>query len=148
MIRQANGEDLNELVEMERLLFGKGAWSKASFNYELTENPVSKIFLYQLNKQTVGYLGCWVLLPQIQITTLGVLPEFQNRGIGGKLLWHLEKLAKQLGVNEISLEVRISNRPAITLYQRHGFEILAKRRGYYQDNDEDAYLMVKEMDGE
>ena len=57
-------------------------------------------------------------------------------------------LASQQGCETMSLEVRISNQKAISLYESLGFETKAIRKGYYQDNHEDAYLMVKGLEGQ
>ncbi len=56
------------------------------------------------------------------------------------------EVTKHLGYRNINLEVRISNQKAINLYKKYGFKIVTIRKNYYQDNHEDAYLMIKKME--
>ena len=60
---------------------------------------------------------------------------------------HLINCAAEKGCEMISLEVRVSNAPALTCYKKYGFEIINIRKSYYQDNHEDAYLMMKPIGG-
>ncbi|MBN1537709.1 MAG: GNAT family N-acetyltransferase [Anaerolineales bacterium] len=75
------------------------------------------------------------------ITTLCVLPEYQGRGIGGALL---EACEKQIDAPTIRLNVRISNRAAIRLYRRYGYEQVSIWPGYYHDG-EDAFILEKKI---
>ena len=85
---------------------------------------------------------------QSQITTIGVDPRFQRNGIGQYMLETMIELARQHDCQVMSLEVRVSNEKAINLYKKLGFHIECIRKNYYQDNHEDAYLMIKELEGE
>ena len=96
----------------------------------------------------VGYVGLWAMYEQSQITTIGIDPRFQKQGLGTLLLAQMIEEAKRLKAVQMSLEVRVSNDKAIGLYKKCGFEKVAIRKGYYQDNHEDAYLMVKQWEAE
>ena len=85
---------------------------------------------------------------QSQITTIGIDPHYQRRGLGRALLEAMIDFALQQDCQVMSLEVRISNQKALSLYQSLGFQTKAIRKNYYQDNHEDAYLMVKELEGQ
>ena len=98
------------------------------------------------NNIIVGYIGMGTLGDQTQITTIGVRKEFQGKGYAKILMTKCDEITKHLGYSNINLEVRVSNTKAISLYQKCGFKIAATRKNYYQDNHEDAYLMVKEME--
>ena len=68
-------------------------------------------------------------------------PAFRRRQIAERLLLATMKWAMRLGARRATLEVRASNQPAIRLYEKHGFKLIAIRRAYYNDNKEDALIM-------
>ena len=113
---------------------------------DLEKNAFSSILILEDNNIIVGYIGMWTLGDQTQITTIGVRKEFQGKGYAKILMTKCDEITKHLGYSNINLEVRVSNTKAISLYQKCGFKIAATRKNYYQDNHEDAYLMVKEME--
>ncbi|MCI5773188.1 MAG: ribosomal protein S18-alanine N-acetyltransferase [Erysipelotrichaceae bacterium] len=146
MIRKMTKDDLMTICKLEAKLFTP-PWQMKDFLYELTENPYSQYFVYIIDDQVVGYIGLWLIFEQAQITTLGVDEAFQKQGIGSKLLDHAIMQANEALCEIMSLEVRVSNHKAIGLYEKKGFETVNIRKGYYQDNHEDAYLMIKPLGG-
>ena len=76
------------------------------------------------------------------ITNIAVDPEYRREGLGGKMLELLANVSRDRGMESITLEVRASNIPAISLYEKYGFERSGLRKRYYKDN-EDAILMTK-----
>ncbi len=139
-------QDIDEVVALEQELF-TSPWNKDDFIYEIEKNAFSTILILQEDDQIAGYLGMWNLGDQSQITTLGVKKQYQGRGFAKALMNKCIEITKYLGYDNISLEVRVSNQKAIKLYQQFGFQTVAIRKDYYQDNHEDAYLMIKEMEG-
>ena len=83
---------------------------------------------------------------QSQITTIGVHPAYQRRGIGNMMMTKMIEESKEHHCITMSLEVRVSNEKAISLYKKNGFETVALRKNYYEDNHEDAYLMIKQLE--
>ena len=75
------------------------------------------------------------------ILRIGIKKEYQGRGFGKKLLKELLEILKEKGIKAVFLEVRENNAPAIRLYEKNGFRVLGKRRGYY--SGEDALIMEK-----
>ncbi|WP_294580706.1 ribosomal protein S18-alanine N-acetyltransferase [uncultured Thomasclavelia sp.] len=146
IIRRMELQDIDEVVALEQELF-TSPWSKDDFIYEIEKNAFSTILILQEDDQIAGYLGMWNLGDQSQITTLGVKKQYQGRGFAKALMNKCIEITKYLGYDNISLEVRVSNQKAIKLYQQFGFQTVAIRKDYYQDNHEDAYLMIKEMEG-
>ena len=144
-IRKMSVEDLNVVEEMERILFSS-PWSYEDFLYELNENAFSHNFVVEDHNEIVGYVGLWIMYDQSQITTIGVHPSYQRKGIGSMMMKKMieESLAHQC--LNMSLEVRVSNEKAISLYKKYGFETVALRKNYYEDNHEDAYLMIKQLE--
>lgn len=147
MIRAAEDQDLDRIAELENVLFADSPWPWKEFEHELHENPFAILLVDEEEGRLVGYLDYWILYEQAQVATIGVDPEYQNRGIGSALLSYAEKDAADQGCETFSLEVRVSNAPARHLYEKHGFIQVNIRKGYYE-NGEDAYLMVKPIGGQ
>lgn len=147
MIRAAEDQDLDRIAELEKVLFADSPWPWKEFEHELHENPFAILLVDEEEGRVVGYLDYWILYEQAQVATIGVDPEYQNRGIGSALLSYAEKDAADQGCETFSLEVRVSNAKARHLYEKHGFIQVNIRKGYYE-NGEDAYLMVKPIGGQ
>ena len=147
MIRAAEDQDLDRIAELENVLFADSPWPWKEFEHELHENPFAILLVDEEEGKVVGYLDYWILYEQAQVATIGVDPEYQNRGIGSALLSYAEKDAADQGCETFSLEVRVSNAKARHLYEKHGFIQVNIRKGYYE-NGEDAYLMVKPIGGQ
>ncbi|MFR7590580.1 MAG: ribosomal protein S18-alanine N-acetyltransferase [Longibaculum sp.] len=147
LIRAMDINDVERVVELENILF-TSSWNASDFMYEILENQFSYNFVLEEDECIVGYVGVWIMYEQSQITTIGIDPLYQRRGLGRALLEAMIDFALQQDCQVMSLEVRISNQKALSLYQSLGFQTKAIRKNYYQDNHEDAYLMVKELEGQ
>jgi len=96
----------------------------------------------QLSGQCIiGFASMWIMADEAHITNIAVRQSYQRQGIGEILLMSTIDLAAELKANIATLEVRVSNLPAQSLYSKHGFVQAGLRRGYYTDNREDALLM-------
>jgi ribosomal-protein-alanine N-acetyltransferase len=89
----------------------------------------------------LGYVGLWFLGDEAHITSIAVREAYRRRGIGQLLLITTMEAAIERNCRVVTLEARVSNDPAITLYERYGFRRMGIRRGYYTDNREDAVVM-------
>lgn len=143
--------DIQAVLDIDRLSFSL-PWSERAYRLELTENPAAHLFVAAKKKYTneyiLGYIGYWFIVDEAHISTLAVHPSERRTGIGEGLLIHAMEDAESIGAEVVTLEVRSSNQPAITLYQKFGFEIVGRRPGYYKDNGEDAILMtLKDLPG-
>jgi len=96
-------------------------------------------------KNVSGFIGGWNVADEIQIVDFIVEENFRGRGIGRLLLTSLIEVACSVKSKLITLEVRASNKPAINLYSRFGFEICGRRKNYYVNKTEDALLMNLEI---
>ena len=144
-IRKMKEEDLHVIEEMENILF-TSPWKYEDFLYEINENAFSHNYVVEDNNIIVGYVGLWIMYDQSQITTIGVHPNYQRRGIGQMMMDRMIEESINHECVTMSLEVRVSNSKAISLYEKNGFEKVALRKNYYEDNHEDAYLMIKQME--
>lgn len=106
-------------------------------------NPFAKRIEYFIDNTSVGFLEYSVIYDRMEIDNISVLEEHRNNGIGTKLMAHLISLAIEYRVDNITLEVRISNDIARNLYKKFGFHEVAIRKYYY--GDEDAILMEKNI---
>lgn len=146
MMRKMEAGDLEEVAELEKILF-TSYWKKSDFEYELQQNPYAVLKVIEIDGKIAAYCDLWILFDQAQIATIGVAEEYQHQGLGQQLMASMifDAIAKEC--DTMSLEVRVSNDKAIALYKKNGFITVNTRKGYYQDNHEDAYLMVKPLGG-
>jgi ribosomal-protein-alanine N-acetyltransferase len=90
----------------------------------------------------VGYVGYWLMAGEAHISTIAVRPEQRGYSYGEFLLARTIEDARTRGAHVATLEVRVSNESAQQLYSKWGFAKVGLRRGYYSDNNEDAYIMT------
>ena len=109
----------------------------------LQVNPFVRKIGYIIDDKVVGFLEYSLIYDRIEIDNFKVIDEYRNQGIGTKLLAYLVSLAIEYRVINITLEVRISNEIAISLYKKFGFREVALRKYYY--GDEDGILMEKQV---
>lgn len=114
-------------------------WSEESF-IEETENPVATYFLAKIDGKIVGYCGVWLVYGEGQITNIAVLPEYRNKKIASALLEKVMAHCKE--ADKIILEVRESNIPAISLYEKFGFVKAGIRKNFYHSPVENGITMV------
>lgn len=137
-------EHLDEVIKVEEKAYGEHHWSKESFFNELN-NQLAKYFCaFNEQGELVGYCGCWQILEEAHITNVAVSPDFRRQNVGEALLVAIIKSCYKEMVKYLTLEVRVSNEPAIKLYEKYGLKSLGIRKGYYQDNNEDALIMWTE----
>jgi ribosomal-protein-alanine N-acetyltransferase len=97
--------------------------------------------------RVVGYLVAWHVADELHIGNLAVAPAKQGRGIAASLLSGALASAAERGIEYAALEVRVSNERAIRLYERFGFSGIAIRKAYYEDNGENALIMLRVIGG-
>ena len=136
--------DIDAVLKIEEEAYGDHHWSKDSFYGELSNNLAHYYSAFDFDGNLVGYAGSWHVLDEAHITTIAVKPRFLRKKIGEALLNQILKACYQNGIKYITLEVRAGNTPAISLYEKYGFKSLGVRKGYYQNNNEDALIMWTE----
>ena len=92
-------------------------------------------------KKVSGIAGMRIVCGEGDIDNVAVLPEYRNHGIASSLVEELLKAGKEAGVEEFTLEVRVSNEAAIRVYEKAGFVSEGIRPGFYEDPKEDANIM-------
>lgn len=140
VIEKMTVDDIDSVVEVENNCFSI-PWSKESFLRELKSNEIALYLVAKVEDKAVGYIGTWKVLDEGHITNLAVHSDYRKLGIGGMLISELLSLCRKEGINSFTLEVRKSNEIARRLYEKFGFNERGIRKGYYEDNNEDAVIM-------
>ncbi|MFN8622263.1 MAG: ribosomal protein S18-alanine N-acetyltransferase [Chloroflexota bacterium] len=133
--------DIPAVHDIERASFPV-PWPANAFRQELETNKLARYLVVRAGERTVAYGGIWLMVDEAHVTTFAVLPSWRRRGVGARLMLALMELAADVGARELTLEVRLSNIAARTLYQRFGFRPVGVRPRYYSDNGEDALIMT------
>lgn len=141
-IRMMCSADIPQLVELEKLCFSD-PWSEAAFLYELS-NPLSLWLVAAQGDVVAGYIGSQTVMGESDMMNVAVAPAFRRKGIAESLVLQLIQKLSQGGSNSLTLEVRKSNAPAISLYEKLGFVQIGCRPRYYRNPKEDALIMRKE----
>lgn len=143
-IRKMALENIDSILQMEELCYGEHHWSRDSFVSELN-NPISSYrCIFNDEDVCVGYMGIWKIGDEAHVTNLSVHPDFQRRYLAHRLLIDAIDECRECKIKYITLEVRVTNKKAIGLYEKFGFKSLGLRKKYYQDNNEDALIMWSE----
>lgn len=143
-IRCMERADISQLAELEKLCFSD-PWSESAFEYEL-KNPLSLWLVAAEEGNVAGYVGTQTVLDESDMMNIAVAPDHRRQGIAEKLIKDLIEQLKDRQSKSLTLEVRVSNTPAIALYHKLGFSQVGLRRGYYRNPREDAYILRKEWD--
>ena len=137
-------DDIETVVLIEEESYGEHHWSKASF-YDEMNNNLAKYYCARTGDGTIaGFAGTWNIIDEGHITTIAVRPAYRRNHIGEAMIVKILEDCYQSKIKYLTLEVRASNLPAIKLYEKYGFDSLGTRKGYYQDNNEDALIMWTE----
>lgn len=140
IVRPMTEDDLDKVVTMEKQIFST-PWSKQNFEESLSKSY--SYFYVAVLGDIVGYCGVHNLGGDGEITNVAVDETQRGKGIAYEMLsYAMEETAKK-GVEAFTLEVRISNTPAIKLYEKLGFENKGIRKNFYENPTEDAIIMWK-----
>jgi len=140
-IKKMTPEDLDQVIGIEESAYGEHHWSKSSFFNELSNDLARYYSLYTGDGVLAGYAGAWHILEEAHITTLAVSPKYRRKHYAQALLKSVIDDCYKEKIKYITLEVRVSNTPAVNLYSKYGFTSFGTRKAYYQDNNEDALIM-------
>ena len=144
IVRPMLTSDLEVILEIERTSFSV-PWSLEAFKTELKDNEYARYLCLELNGQVIGYMGLWFILDEGHITNIAIAPNFRGQRWGEFLMRYVMAEMVEQGMERMTLEVRVSNSPAQSLYKRLGFATAGVRKGYYADTGEDAMIMWAEL---
>lgn len=137
--RKAVCADADGIHHVEKNCFAS-PWSKYSIENDVCINASAMYVVAVSGGRVIGFCGVHFILDEGHIVNVAVLNEYRGRGIGRALV------RKMLGLSPVhiahfTLEVRVSNAPAIKIYELLGFKSAGVRPGYYRDTREDALIM-------
>ncbi len=141
-IRTAARADLDALLALEQRCYSF-PWSRQQFVDEF-DHRAAALDVALIDEQIVGYLCSWLICGELQIQNLVTSPHYRRRGIGQTLLEYVIERSQQQEMISAWLEVREDNQAAIKLYLTCGFEVVGRRKKYYQDG-EDALLLSRKF---
>ena len=148
-IATINETDLETILSIEQLSF-QWPWGRVSFEDELSsQNAISyAVRSAQADKesQIVAYAFLRRVADELHILKIAVAPALRGLGIATWFLSRCLTMGAQQGANSVYLEVRPSNIPAVELYEKLGFREIGRRFNYYPDSNEDAVVMMKDIE--
>ena len=145
-IEPLTSRSIKELVRLNARCFVNGEnYTKATFAYLLNE---AETISYQVVSEAGEMTGFIFAIRNTNgtahLTTIGIAPEHRRRGLGSRLLSHLENRLVEKGLSIIALEVRVSNTSAQAMYKTAGYACVQRLESYYH-NGEDGFLMTKSL---
>lgn len=146
-LRRLELGDLDAIERIERVSY-RTPWSRSMFASELAKPSSLSFGAVDETGTLVGYLVLSRYVDAWHVMNVAVAPERRRQGVASALLQRLLELTKDDGLRGYTLEVRVSNVGAISLYERFGFVSKGLRRGYYTDNREDALIMWRDAGAE
>jgi len=135
---EITAEDVQTVSEIEAETFSM-PWKAADF-LEMIDLDYAYYIVAKVDGQIVGCCGVRNMCGDGEITNVVIKKEFRGRGIGELMLRYLMDSGREMGIRRYTLEVRKSNKPAISLYEKLGFTCEGERPGFYEKPTEDALI--------
>ena len=127
-----------EILALLSDVYGVSPWNLEQIEADMKQANTEYFYLYD-DQALIGFLALQDLAGELEITQLAVKKAYQGQGLANQLMGFLADRPERL-----FLEVRVSNKVARALYEKHGFQPVGQRKNYYQNPVEDAILMVRE----
>ena len=144
--RNMTHADIEEIIELEKKIFSS-PWTRETLQGLLKLSKKCDGLVVELKEKIIGYAVFWTVEEELHIANIAVVEEFRQRGLGRRIVDNMMQKARDSGTMYACLEVRESNRIAIQMYNNLGFQNAGIRENYYTDNDENAVLMMKLIQG-
>ena len=134
---------LRRVLSIEARVYPR-PWSASLFMSELSQRTTRTYIVAKHEGEVIGYSGMMFTGREAHVTNIAVDPDFHGSKVGTRLLLYLVTEAIARGAETLSLEVRVSNHVAQSMYEKFGFSAVSVRKGYYIETNEDALVMVVE----
>ena len=141
-IRPGTLADISSIMQLERQAATAGHWTEDQYRQAFRRGAATRLVLISEDEETspVGFLVAQHLAPEWELENIVVAPTARRKGLGKRLLEAFLTAAKKINSTAVFLEVRESNAPARTLYEKTGFQQTGRRKSYYTNPSEDAIL--------
>jgi len=140
VFRDMREEDIDQVLEVEHASFTT-PWSREAFYNELFNNKFAVYIVLEEDNKIIGYCGTWVVIDEAHVTNVAIMPGYRGKKLGEALMSKLMSVSREMGAKTMTLEVRMTNYVAQSLYRKLGFQNGGIRNNYYSDNQEDAQIM-------
>jgi len=141
VIVRATAAHLDAIDAIERHSFPR-PWPRATFETELATPHARVDVVLDARDAVLAFHDYWLVANEVHVLAIATHPDHRRGGHGRALLEHALTAGRAGGATLATLEVRRGNAPAIALYERCGFAVTHVRARYYEDNDEDALVML------
>lgn len=135
-----NEEHISQIAEIEKQCFS-APWSENALSEEL-DNPNARFLAGVCNDKVIGYIGVHEICGEAYIANVAVREDYRRLTAGERLIEKAQKDAFERKCTFISLEVRKSNKPAVEMYLKQGYNIEGERKNFYTNPIEDALIMT------
>lgn len=146
-------QTIQAVADIEAVVQLHDAWTYQTLITLLEQDSIDMLIVYEkekkervLDNKVVGYCLYQVVFEQAEILRIGTHPNYQRQGIASQLFDKLNSELLHRQVENLLLEVRADNIPAIALYEQQQFVVIHRRKGYYQLKDKaaiDALIMQR-----
>jgi ribosomal-protein-alanine N-acetyltransferase len=145
-MKRMEEEDLPSVCAIENLSF-PSPWQETIFRGEIHNIPISYpyVMVHKTDQRLIGYVIYWKIREEVHINNIAVHPDFRRKGIAKYVLREILAKIKKEGVRFVTLEVRPSNKAALSLYRKLGFQAFGVRENYYLKPREDALILGKSL---
>lgn len=141
-------QDLSAILAIQAKNPSAAQWPEPEY-LRLVDDPRAFILVAELETMTppkvLGFAAFYRIIDEAELRNIAVDPAHQRQGVGRALLSEARNRLLEAGAKRIFLEVRPSNRQALTLYYGAGFGLHSRRKDYYHDPLEDAYVLALEL---
>lgn len=152
VLRGASHADLPRIAEIEQRAHIH-PWSVELLKSELGHawstvllaEAISSVGNVEADPVIVGYIIFWLVTDEVHVLNVATDPDHRRRGTGRVLMLAAEDAGRTRSATISTLEVRRSNLPAIRLYETLGYKHVGVRPRYYSENNEDAFVMTKDL---
>jgi ribosomal-protein-alanine N-acetyltransferase len=144
-MRGADDGDLDAILEIEGASF-PSPWPRAVFEREL-KNAWSHVdVLLEADGRLAGFVVYWVVADELHLLNIAIRPDLRRKGLARSALHYLERVCLERDLTYLTLEVRVSNAAAVSLYESEQYRVIHRRKNYYVDEPEDALVMAKVLE--
>ncbi len=137
-------EDLVDVIRIEKEAF-TDPWDEENFVADIENHHVITLAAKSAT-HCVGYLSCIALDDYGYVANVAVDGDYRSKGVGRALFDELRSRLLQRGIHDVVLDVRVSNSRAIGFYEKYGFSVITRRKGFYSTPPEDSFTMLKSLE--